>query len=420
MNGRRCPGVRSSGRSSSSKRGSTEPHAWRRQNGPPTPTTADDVPGGQMPGRAAGHAGQPGEADRRGGRGEGPAPRRSGSPWREALALPAKAQPARRVWIPKPGTDEQRPLGIPTMRDRAAQTLAELALEPEWEARFEPNSYGFRPGRSATMRSQAIFHGLCQKAKYVLDADIAKCFDRIDHQALLAEAADRPRLCGGPSGPGSKRGCWTAELFPTDGGHAARWGRLARCSPTSPCMASKRRSPPPSRATCDGSTRAVEADRRPLRRRLRGPASGPGDGGAVQQVAATWLADMGLELKPSKTRIHALRVTGLTSSASTSGSTPWARPTRRDERGCRDRPACSASRPSSSPVTQAIHGHGGAPSGRPAPQGGSPGSPDSSAQPMHQGLDELLLDRLRQGHLPHDGLPAVREAPTLGPPPPSQ
>ena len=52
--------------------------------------------------------------------------------------------PARRVWIPKPGKTEQRPLGIPTMLIRAQQALGKMALEPEWEARFEPNSYGFR------------------------------------------------------------------------------------------------------------------------------------------------------------------------------------------------------------------------------------------------------------------------------------
>ena len=57
-----------------------------------------------------------------------------------------KAKPVRRVWIDQPGKTEKRPLGIPTMDDRAAQALAKAALEPEWEAKFEPNSYGFRPG----------------------------------------------------------------------------------------------------------------------------------------------------------------------------------------------------------------------------------------------------------------------------------
>lgn len=57
-----------------------------------------------------------------------------------------KAKPVRRVWIDKPGRTEKRPLGIPTMDDRAAQALVKAALEPEWEAKFEKNSYGFRPG----------------------------------------------------------------------------------------------------------------------------------------------------------------------------------------------------------------------------------------------------------------------------------
>lgn len=64
----------------------------------------------------------------------------------DELKLGLKVKPTRRVWIPKPGKDEKRPLGIPTMEDRALQALVKLALEPEWEARFEANSYGFRPG----------------------------------------------------------------------------------------------------------------------------------------------------------------------------------------------------------------------------------------------------------------------------------
>jgi RNA-directed DNA polymerase len=105
-----------------------------------------------------------------------------------------KPQPTRRVWIPKPGKDEQRPLGIPTLVDRAHQTLAKLALEPEWEAKFEPNSYGFRPGRSVHDAIGAIFNMISKQPKYVLDADIAGCFNNIAHTPLLAKLQTFPSL----------------------------------------------------------------------------------------------------------------------------------------------------------------------------------------------------------------------------------
>src|ERR687886_2478701 len=110
------------------------------------------------------------------------------------LKLSRKAKPTRRVWIPKPGTEEKRPLGIPTMTDRALQALVKQALEPEWEALFEPNSYGFRPGRSCHDAIGAIFISIRQKANYVLDADIAKCFDCIDHKALLNKINTFPTI----------------------------------------------------------------------------------------------------------------------------------------------------------------------------------------------------------------------------------
>nr|WP_019505942.1 reverse transcriptase/maturase family protein [Pleurocapsa sp. PCC 7319] len=70
--------------------------------------------------------------------------------------------------IPKPEKDEERPLGIPVMRDRATQALVKAALEPEWESKFEPNSYGFRSGRSAHDAIEAIFRAIRSKPKYVL------------------------------------------------------------------------------------------------------------------------------------------------------------------------------------------------------------------------------------------------------------
>jgi RNA-directed DNA polymerase len=110
------------------------------------------------------------------------------------LKLGSKVSPTRRVWIPKPGTEEKRPLGIPTMKDRTLQALVKLALEPEWEARFEPNSYGFRPGRSCLDAIEAIFSAIRLKPKFVLDADISKCFDRIDHKALLNKLNTFPTI----------------------------------------------------------------------------------------------------------------------------------------------------------------------------------------------------------------------------------
>jgi RNA-directed DNA polymerase len=102
--------------------------------------------------------------------------------------------PVRRVWIPKPGKNEKRPLGIPVMVERARQHLAKLALEPEWEARFEPNSYGFRPGRSCHDAIEAIFNAIKQKEKYVLDADLKGAFDHLGHQALLDKLQTYPAM----------------------------------------------------------------------------------------------------------------------------------------------------------------------------------------------------------------------------------
>ncbi len=109
------------------------------------------------------------------------------------------SDPIRRVWVEKPGKPEKRPLGIPTIRDRAKQMLVKLALEPEWEAVFEPNSYGFRPARRTHDAIEAIFLNLRRSSKnaspkFVFDADIRKCFDSINHDALLSKLGTFPAL----------------------------------------------------------------------------------------------------------------------------------------------------------------------------------------------------------------------------------
>ena len=135
----------------------------------------------------------------------------------------------RRVWIPKSGTSEYRPLGIPVMSDRASQALAKLALEPEWEAKFEPNSYGFRPGRSCHDAIAAIYASINQQDKYVLDADIEKCFDRICHQALVTKLRTFPTLRRSITA-WLKAGVMDGdELFPTPSG-APQGGVRARRS----------------------------------------------------------------------------------------------------------------------------------------------------------------------------------------------
>lgn len=103
----------------------------------------------------------------------------------KSLRIPSKVFPLRRVWIPELGKLGKRPLGIPTIRDRCLQALFKLALEPEWEAKFEENSYGFRPGRTCHDAISAIRFFIQKRQKYVLFVNIAKCFDRINYKRLL-------------------------------------------------------------------------------------------------------------------------------------------------------------------------------------------------------------------------------------------
>jgi RNA-directed DNA polymerase len=223
------------------------------------------------------------------------------------LLLDGKAAPARRVWIPKAGSTELRPLGIPTIYDRARQALAQSALEPEWEARFAPNSYGFRPGRSCHDAIEALFTALGHKAKYVLDADIEKCFDRIAHAALLTKVNTGPRLRrqlkAWLKAGVLDHGTW----FPTEAG-TMQGGNL------SPLLANValhglerlivKTFPRSGSRGFQAPNVVVYADDLVILHEDRGVVK------RCQDVTSEWLQGMGLALKPSKTRItHTLTAT---------------------------------------------------------------------------------------------------------------
>lgn len=186
------------------------------------------------------------------------------------------------------------------IRDRAAQRLVQAALEPEWEARFEPNSYGFRPGRSCHDAIEAIFKSISRKAKYALDADIEKCFDQINHQELLAKVNTSPSIQ-------RQLKAWlqagvldNGEWFPTETG-------TMQGGPISPLLAN---------IALHGLENVIkERFPRSVRRRFYSPTVVRfaddfvvlhDELSVIEQsraVADEWLKPMGLRLKPSKTRI---------------------------------------------------------------------------------------------------------------------
>jgi len=99
--------------------------------------------------------------------------------------------PARRVWIPKPGSTEQRPLSIPAIRDRIVQAALKTVIEPVFEANFQPWSFGFRPKRSAHDALQVLIDEAWRGRRWVVETDIASCFEAIPHDRLMQTVEER-------------------------------------------------------------------------------------------------------------------------------------------------------------------------------------------------------------------------------------
>ena len=214
------------------------------------------------------------------------------------LHLTGKSKPTRRVMIPKPGTTEERPLGIPCMIERARQMLVKLALEPEWEAVFEPNTYGFRTGRGAHDAIEAIFLSIKQKSKYVLDADIRKCFEKINQKALLIKLNTFPTLNRQVKAWLKSGVVLDGQLFPTTEG-------VPQGGTISPLLAL---------IALHGLETAIRGCIHQARSANQLSVCFYADDFVIlhpslevilrcKSVVEDWLAEMSLELKPSKTRI---------------------------------------------------------------------------------------------------------------------
>jgi RNA-directed DNA polymerase len=199
-------------------------------------------------------------------------------------------QAVRRVWIPKPGTNQQRPLGIPTVRDRVAQAAVRSVLEPIFERDFAEQSYGFRPGRGCQDALARVDELLKAGYTYVVDADLKSYFDTIPHDKLMDQL--RQKVADG-------RVLALIEAF-LKAGILEEWTPeegSPQGSVISPLLSNIYLDPLDHRMAAAGFQMVRYADDFVVLCRSRQDAE------AALEVIRQWVAEAGLTLHPEKTRI---------------------------------------------------------------------------------------------------------------------
>jgi RNA-directed DNA polymerase len=212
-----------------------------------------------------------------------------------------RPHPARRVWIPKPGSKEQRPLGIPAVRDRVVQSALRHVVEPIFEAEFAEHSYGFRPGRGCKDALRRVDTLLQSGHVWVVDADLKSYFDTLPHDRLMARVKER--IADG-------RVLALMESYLRAGvlEELKGWQPTGRGTPQgaviSPLLANLYLNPLDHRMEQSGRAMVRCADDFVLLCRSEAEAHA-----ALEQVRA-WVAEAGLTLHPTKTRIVDASVPG--------------------------------------------------------------------------------------------------------------
>ncbi|MEW5980629.1 MAG: group II intron reverse transcriptase/maturase [Acidobacteriota bacterium] len=204
-----------------------------------------------------------------------------------------RPKPIHRVWIPKPGKQEKRPLGIPTIRDRVVQTALRNVLEPIFERDFAEHSYGFRPGRGCKDALRRVAALLKEGYIFVVDADLKSYFDTIDHERLLdlvrGKVSDTSLLS-------LLNSYLTQEVMDTAGGWTPERG-TPQGAVISPLLSNLYLDPLDHLAVWEGLEMVRYADDFVILCRTQADAS------SALQMVATWTNSVGLTLHPEKTRV---------------------------------------------------------------------------------------------------------------------